>query len=114
MKINNLPQKDCNIAYNFRKIGRINHKNRNEIITVYDFFDVDSNEVINLKKHTKEVLEKGVAYYLNKDFYNARRCFIEVLKEYQNDKAAKEYLIVCDWCYKIKDTRNVKSYLGGF
>lgn len=70
--------------------------------------------IILLKKQIKEVFEKGIEYYLSKDFYNARRCFIEVLKEYQNDKAAKEYLILCDEYYKVKDKRKIETYLETF
>lgn len=103
---------DCSEKYNFRKIGGIKYKK--QIITVYDFFDGDLNEIINLKEQTKEPFEKGVEYYLNKDFYNARRCFIEVLKVYQSDKAAKEYLILCDEYYKRTDTKNIEIYIAAF
>ena len=89
-------------------------KNKNEITTVYDYFDGDSNDIINLKKQTKVIFEQGVDYYLSKDFYSARRCFIEVLKEYKNDKASKEYLILCDKYYKMKDVVNVDTYLEIF
>lgn len=104
----------CKIIYNYRKIGNIKYKNKNEITTVYDFFDGDLNYIINLKKQTKEIFEQGVEHYLNKDFYSARRCFIEVLKEYKNDKASKEYLILCDKYYKIEDTVNIETYLEIF
>ena len=104
----------CKIIYNYRKIGTIKYKNKNEITTVYDYFDGDSNDIINLKKQTKVIFEQGVDYYLSKDFYSARRCFIEVLKEYKNDRASKEYLILCDKYYKMKDVVNVDTYLEIF
>ena len=40
--------------------------------------------------------EKGVKLYLEKNFYEARKCFINVLKVSQNDYSAREYLYLCN------------------
>lgn len=103
-----------NISYNYRKLGYIRYKNKRQVVSVYDFFDGDDYEIIALKKQTKDIFQKAVEYYCNKDFYNARRVFIEVLKQFNDDKASKEYLKLCDKYYRIEDVTNIATYLELF
>ena len=99
------------VSYNYRKLGKIKYKNKDEIVTLYDFFDGDDYEVIALKKQTKDIFEKGVEEYLNKNFYEARKLFIEVLKQFQEDKASKEYLRFCDEYYKYDNKSDIEVYI---
>lgn len=99
------------VFYNYRKLGKIKYKNKDEIVTLYDFFDGDDYEVIALKKQTKDIFEKGVEEYLNKNFYEARKLFIEVLKQFQEDKASKEYLRFCDEYYKYDNKSDIEVYI---
>ncbi len=61
-----------------------------EYIKIYDIINVskDNDKII----YTKKDFEKGVNYFIKKDFYNAGLCFAEVLKYNRNDNIAKEYL----------------------
>ena len=99
------------VSYNYRKLGKIKYKNKDEIVTLYDFFDGDDYEVIALKKQTKDIFEKGVEEYLNKNFYEARKLFIEVLKQFQEDIASKEYLRFCDEYYKYDNKSDIEVYI---
>lgn len=109
---NSISDVNSNItSYNYRKLGKIKYKNKDEVVTLYDFFDGDDYEVIALKKQTKNIFEKGVEEYLNKNFYEARKLFIEVLKQFQEDKAAKEYLRFCDEYYKLENKKDVEVYI---
>lgn len=101
-------------SYNYRTLGYIKYKNKDEIVRLDDFFDGDDYEIIELKKQTKDIFEKGVQLYCDKDFYNARRVFIEVLKQFKEDKASKEYLKLCDKYYRIKDVNTIETYLELF
>lgn len=100
--------------YNYRKLGYIRYKSKQQIIALYDFFDGDDYNIIMRKKQTKDVFESGVKAYYNRDFYNARQMFIEVLKQFQEDKAAKEYLRLCDKYYKAKEYENIDVCLDLF
>ena len=109
---NSIKEIDSSIeSYNYRKLGKIKYKNKDEVVELYDFFDGDDYEVIALKKQTKVIFERGVEEYLNKNFYEARKLFIEVLKQFQEDKAAKEYLRFCDKYYKLNNQDNLEIYI---
>lgn len=101
-----------NKSYNYRVLGCIKYKNK--IMKLYDFFDGDDYENLELKKQTKNIFEQGVKLYCEKDFYNARRIFIEVLKQFKEDKASKEYLRLCDKYYRLKNSANIEIYLELF
>lgn len=102
------------VSYNYREIGYIKYKSKNQEVRLYDFFDGDDYEIIKLKKQTKDLFEKGVKAYYKKDFYMARKIFIEVLKVFQEDKVSKEYLQLCDKYYKNSDYVSVGTYLELF
>ncbi|WP_294374629.1 HAMP domain-containing protein [uncultured Clostridium sp.] len=102
------------VSYNYREIGYIKYKSKNQEVRLYDFFDGDDYEIVKLKKQTKELFEKGVKAYYKKDFYMARKIFIEVLKVFQEDKVSKEYLQLCDKYYKNSDYVSVGTYLELF
>lgn len=63
---------------------------------IYDVYDGDSKEEIERKDATKEMFEKGVELFCVRDFVGARLQFISVLKRFRKDRAAKEYLYLCD------------------
>jgi len=112
---NSLDNLNTNLnSYNYRKIGYIKYKSKDQKVGLYDFFDGDDYSTMALKKQTKNTFEKGVEAYCRKDFYTARKIFIEVLKEFQEDKASKEYLRLCDKYYKNSDYLNIDTYLELF
>lgn len=63
---------------------------------VYDVYDGDSDDETDAKNETKASFEKGVELYCAGDFVHARHQFIAVLKRFRRDRAAKEYLSLCD------------------
>jgi hypothetical protein len=101
-------------SYNYRKLGYIKYKSKDQVIALYDFFDGDDYNIIARKKQTKEIFEQAVKAYYNRDFYNARQMFIQVLKQFQEDKASKEYLRLCDKYYKFKEYENIDIWLDLF
>ena len=68
----------------------------------------------DLKELTKPLFEHGVELFLSKKFYEARLVFVEVLKQYRKDKAAKEYLYRCDKYYKDPEGKAVETVLERF
>ncbi len=105
---------DDDLSYNYRKLGYIKYKSKEQVIALYDFFDGDDYNIMARKKQTKDIFEQGVEAYYNRDFYNARQMFIQVLKQFQEDKASKEYLRLCDKYYKIKEYQNIDIWLDLF
>ena len=68
---------------------------------LYDVYDGDEQQDRALKDATKDCFEEGVALFLEKRFPEARRCFIEVLKQYNGDYAARRYLYLCNQYYDM-------------
>ncbi len=83
-------------TYHTRTLGFMRNSHTGYIGRVYDVYDGDSGEDFALKEATRETFEKGVEYYCMREYMNARRCFISVLRRYGGDSAAREYLYICD------------------
>ena len=93
--------------YNARFIGFLHIQASGTNEKLYDVFDGDPEDMRSFKKQTKELFEKGVNLYCTREFYEARLIFIEVLKRFREDGAAKEYLYLCDQYYQKEDTENI-------
>ena len=104
---------DFNKKYNSRLIGFLYIRNEDTAEKLYDVFDGDTADMKHMKKQTKELFEKGVSLYCAREFYEARLVFIEVLKQFREDSAAKEYLYLCDNYYQ-KDTSDIDIYIEKF
>lgn len=86
--------------YHARYLGNIYLTANDTYERVYDVYDGDSEEDFYCKEQTKHLFERGVGLFVARKFYEARLVFVEVLKQYRKDKAAKEYLYRCDQYYK--------------
>lgn len=96
--------------FNVRFLGYIYIKNTDSIQKLYDVFDGDEQETRNRKHQTRMVFEKGVLLFSEQNYQEARQHFIEVLKTDRFDKAAKEYIYLCEQ-YQKEAVDNRKVYL---
>lgn len=97
-------------GYNSRRLGKILHRKNGMTEFIYDVFDGDSIDVKNAKKRGKLFFETGVNMFLEGRYDVARSYFIELVKSYRNDSAAKEYLLLCDKCLSGKESE-IRDYL---
>ncbi|MFP3153567.1 adenylate/guanylate cyclase domain-containing protein [Lachnospiraceae bacterium ZAX-1] len=104
---------DFQTKYNVRFLGYIYIHSIQAIEKIYDVFDGDPIEVRNQKRKTRIVFEKGVRLFIEKKFEEARGYFIEVLKTDRLDRAAKEYLLLCDqnWDKKKEKDSETKVFV---
>jgi hypothetical protein len=100
--------------YNARFVGFLHISVTDTIEKLYDVFDGDREDKKLFKKQTKELFEKGVSLYCQKEFYEARLVFIEVLKQFRQDAAAKEYLYRCDRYYQSPDTDDTDIFIESY
>jgi class 3 adenylate cyclase/HAMP domain-containing protein len=100
---------DFGQKFNARFIGFLYIQASGTTEKMYDVFDGDKEEVKLFKSQTKELFEKGVNLYCAKEFYEARLVFIEVLKRFRDDGAAKEYLYRCDQYYQMENTDGIPA-----
>jgi class 3 adenylate cyclase/HAMP domain-containing protein len=108
-QINNFDEK-----YNARFVGFLHISVNDTIEKLYDVFDGDREDKKLFKKQTKELFEKGVSLYCQKEFYEARLVFIEVLKQFRQDAAAKEYLYRCDRYYQSPDADTTDIFIESY
>jgi len=87
---------DFQRKFNTRILGYVYIRHTDSMKKIYDVFDGDEKDVRNRKRQTKIVFEKGVSLFLERQYIQARECFIEVLKMDRLDRAAKEYVFCCD------------------
>ncbi|MCM1498014.1 MAG: HAMP domain-containing protein [Clostridium sp.] len=83
-------------TYHIRTLGFLYNTYTGYSDRIYDVYDGDCAEDIESKNETKEWFERGVEMYCVRNFSGARKQFIEVLKRFRRDRAAKEYLYLCD------------------
>lgn len=83
-------------TYHVRTLGFMYNTYTGYTDRIYDVYDGDSREEIDMKNTTKTLFEKGVEQFCIRNFKEARQKFIAVLKQFRRDKAAKEYLYLCD------------------
>ncbi|MGN1349545.1 MAG: HAMP domain-containing protein [Anaerovoracaceae bacterium] len=100
--------------YNARFIGFLHVTATDRAEKLYDVFDGDTEEIRRLKRQTKDLFERGVELYCQKDYYEARLVFIQVLKQFRMDAAAREYLYRCDQYYQMEDTSGIDVYIEAY
>lgn len=89
IRISNLKQ------YNFRFVGKIQVKGKNNPISVYEILDGEKMDLMKLKLKTKQDFEKGLSFYQNKQFAEASVQFNRILSINSEDKAARLYFERC-------------------
>ena len=96
--------------FNSRRLGKILYHKNGQSEFIYDVFDGDSIDVKNAKRRGKLFFETGVDKFIEGKYDVARSYFIELIKSYRNDSAAKEYLLLCDKCLNERASSE-RSYL---
>ena len=77
--------------YHFRFLDRVQVKGKQEPVSVFEIFNGDPPQMIDLKLKTSTDFEKGLLYYHNQEFAAARSHFEQVLTQNPADKAAQLY-----------------------
>lgn len=86
--------------YEYRTLGMVTVKGKDEPIRLYDVYQGDVEPVYKLKAKTKSLFEQGVFLYQQGRFFDAREAFVEVIRINRWDKAAKHYFLLCDEYYQ--------------
>jgi len=81
--------------YRIRVIDRVKVKGKSQFVTVYEIFDADSPQMIDLKIKTLHAFEQGFMCFHHENYDKARQFFEQVLAINPADEAAKIYLSRC-------------------
>ena len=82
--------------YQYRLLGRLMFGDKNQPVTIYDVYQGDETSLRKRKEETKDIFEAGIALYQKKNFKDAKKNFIEVIKQNNEDEAAKIYFFLSD------------------
>ncbi len=78
--------------FNYRELGKVQVKGKRIAVKIYEIYDGDPEEILELKQRSKEDFESGLYHFFNKNFTEAASAFKEALKVYPNDKTSQLYL----------------------
>ena len=81
--------------YHIRLIDCVTVKGKTELVKVYEVFDADKPNIIELKTKTLHDFERGFEYFHHEEFEKAWDTFHKVSRINQNDKVAQIYLNHC-------------------
>lgn len=98
------------VVYHTRLLGFLYNPYTDYTDRIYDVYDGDGQVEMELKDATKDLFEEGVELYCTGDYMGSRRKFIEVLKVFHRDKAAKEYVYLCDRQMKMGKQEKADVY----
>ena len=78
--------------YAIRMVDSIKVQGKDELITVYEVFDADAQEVKSAKLATLDSFNRGMSFYTQKNFEQAQLEFIQCLVNNPQDTVSKIYL----------------------
>jgi len=78
--------------YHHRFLGKVQVKGKQEYVSVYEIYDGDLPEIIQLKLATGKDFETGLEHYFHRDFAESVGLFKKVLDQNPQDKTARIYL----------------------
>ena len=100
-----LSQLEDSSLYHYRFLDKVKVEGKKDLVSVYEVFDGDPQEIIELKVKTRSNFEKGIVLYNQKrtdkmrkgfkQIEEARQLFKDVLQVNPNDTAAKLYIKRC-------------------
>ncbi|MBR1630154.1 MAG: hypothetical protein IJ679_12970 [Lachnospiraceae bacterium] len=100
---------DYATLYGHRPLGLFYRESEKKEERIYDLFDGDAPAARQTKRKTKQLFEKGMHVFLERDFVKARGFFIEVLKADRSDTAARKYLSLCDGFLLAPPSESIRS-----
>ncbi len=82
-------------TYHHRSLGKVMMKGKRASLAIHEFFDGQSQQVIDLKEGTKSQLEQGLLAYYEQRFTDAAGFFKKVTEADPKDLAAQIFLRNC-------------------
>jgi two-component system sensor histidine kinase ChiS len=78
--------------YQLRPLGKVRVKGKRDVISVYEIFDAEVDEISRLKLSTRRDLESGLNFFYDRKMREASEKFEAVLSRYSTDRVAQLYL----------------------
>jgi two-component system sensor histidine kinase ChiS len=81
--------------YNYRFLGRIKVKGKSQAVDVFEVYDANPEQLIELKRQTRAEFEYGVSLFVEEKFTQAQEAFQQILLVNQQDKVIQLYIERC-------------------
>jgi signal transduction histidine kinase/class 3 adenylate cyclase len=78
-------------TFNFRFLGKVRVKGKNNTLKIYECFDGDDPETIDKKMNSKQTFNQGMMAYIDKNFRDAVLAFRKVINQNPEDPVATLY-----------------------
>jgi signal transduction histidine kinase/class 3 adenylate cyclase/ligand-binding sensor domain-containing protein len=85
--------------FNLRYLGKVQVKGKLNSLDIYECFDGDMDEQIQLKKSSLSDFQSGMDAYFNRDMIKARKYFDLVYQANPDDRTAFGYLTPHSWTF---------------
>jgi len=79
-------------AYNFRFLGKVKVKGKNQTVSLFEVFDGEPPERIALKSRTKQSFEDAILMFSQRKFAEASESFRRISTQNPDDRAAALFL----------------------
>lgn len=79
-------------TYNFRFLGKVKVKGKNQSVSLFEVFDGESPERVALKSRTKQGFEDAILLFSQRKFAEATEAFRRIAAQNPNDRAALLFL----------------------
>lgn len=86
--------------YQYRMLGRVQVKGKKESVGILEIIQDQSQDIAEIKSKSKPMFERGIFYYLQKDFEAAINIFRVVAEANPDDKAAVLFQSRCEYYVK--------------
>ncbi len=87
-------------SFKYRFLGRVRVKGKNNHVSVFEVFNADPPELMNLKVQTLEDFNRAVELYQNKDFKQALENFNKIQQITKDDSVVNLYISRCENLFK--------------
>ena len=81
--------------YNYRFLGRVKVKGKSQAVGVFEVYDGNPEQLIELKRQTRAEFEQGVAFYIQENFAQSQQVFQKVLQKNEQDQVTRLYIERC-------------------
>jgi two-component system sensor histidine kinase ChiS len=81
--------------YKYRFLGRVKVKGKSQAVGVFEVYDANPQDVIELKMQTRADFEEAVELYVEEKFAQAQQVFQQVLQRNEQDRVTQLYIERC-------------------
>jgi len=81
--------------YYIRYLDKVQVQGKTDVVSVYEVFNFQSEEIINAKEKTRLKYEEAIQLYVMKNFEKSQEIFKEVVNESPSDEMSKIYIERC-------------------